>query len=176
MTSCGISSPPPVELFITALWRANKTMIKAGILRLLFLSSWSRGKVGRRGSLDGALRCCVPGLLVQSLAQTRRVHEQTNALAVGSRGQPGKSGQGFQTGCFHCCEEEERRAGWKGPSREVPSDGRCLDMGSRSTSFQSGFLLTDWQGMPGLWGQDGEWELLGECCLSWQLLLGLTEE
>lgn len=78
--------------------------------------------------------------------QTHRVHERTDALAVGSRGQPGKSGQGFQTGCFHCCEEEERRAGWKGPSREVPSDGRCLDMGSRSTSFQSGFLLTDWAG------------------------------
>lgn len=30
--------------------------------------------------------------------------------------------------------------------------------------------------MPELWVQHGEWQLLGECCFSWQLLLVLTEE
>lgn len=60
MTSCAFSSPPPVELFITALWRVNKTVIKAGMLWLLFLSSWSRAWWGEGNFLMGPCPalCC----------------------------------------------------------------------------------------------------------------------
>lgn len=85
-----LSPPPPApdELFITALWRVNKTMIKAGMLWLLFLSSWSRGRWGEVNLWMGLPCALCPGpacsLLVQSLSQIARGHEQTDT--AGSSG------------------------------------------------------------------------------------------
>lgn len=153
-------------------------MIKAGILWLLFLSSWSRGKVGRRGSLDGALRCFVPSLLVQSLAQTKHVVFTSKPMlsqweAEGSLGNQAKVSR---LAVFTAVGRRKGELGGRAPH------GRCLRMAGAWTweagapRFSQVSCLTDWQGMPELWVQDGEWELLGECCLSWQLLLGLIEE
>lgn len=53
-------SPLRAEPFITALRRANKTMIKTGILWLLFLSSCSRGRWGEANAMRPCDALC-PG-------------------------------------------------------------------------------------------------------------------